>query len=228
MARRFSQARVAAAIALCLVLALGGQALADSLVPEASGADTGKAVGRAASSYLTGLRTYAAAALWNRIDPLMHNYYSGVSLNDQRYMLTTISAVQALDPHMVQSYYVGSWILARNDRLEEGLDMAERGIEANPRAGILLVGLAQMRMVLADDVSGALEIAQNALADDTQWTDPTEQVDALLIVKAMSDTAGREDIAAQAEQIVLAVEAEHWDELGLEDHDHDGDGEQDH
>lgn len=81
---------------------------------------------------------------------------------------------------------------------------------------------------MADDVPGAVDIAQRALADDIQWTDPTEQINALLIVKAISHAAGREDLAAEAEELVLAVEAEHWDELGLEDHDHDGDGEQDH
>jgi hypothetical protein len=119
--------RLVGALALFLALALGGQALADSLVPDASGEATGQAVGQAASSYLTGIRRYTAAALWNRLDPLLHGYYSGASLGDQRYMLSTIVVVQALDPNSVLSYDVGPWILVQNDRVEEGLAMARRG-----------------------------------------------------------------------------------------------------
>ena len=39
-----------AALALCLVLLLGGQALADALVPQASAAQTDQAVGHSGSS----------------------------------------------------------------------------------------------------------------------------------------------------------------------------------
>jgi len=211
-----------------VVLALVGQAGADALVADASGADTNRAIGRAASSYLTGLKTFAAAALWNRTDPVFHNYYADVTLEDQLYLLTTIATVQALDPHAVQSYYIGSWILAKNDRLDEGLAMAERGVEANPRAGILLVGLAQMRYLYTDDLEGAVEMASSALRDDTEWTDPMEEANSYLILASILRAGGRDDLAAHAEELLIRVEEEHGEELGFEDHDHDDDGVQDH
>lgn len=229
MSRRSERPTLLLALAAaCLVVGLLGQAGADALVADASGVATNRAIGRAASSYLSGLKTFAAAALWNRMEPVFHNYYGGVALEDQRYMLTTIAAVQALDPHAVQSFYIGSWVLAQNDRLEEGIAMAERGVEANPRAGILRVGLAQMRMLMKDDLDGAVEMAERALADDTLWTDPIEQANAYLAMRAIFESAGRHDLAASADELLLRVEADHGDELDFENHDHDGDGEQDH
>jgi len=202
MARRYAPV---VGIALCLVLALGGQALADSLVPDASGAATNRAVGKAASSYLTGIKTFAAAVLWNRIDTLLDNYYSGVSLEDQRYMLTTIAVVQELDPTAVQSYYVGSWLLANNDRLDEGLAMGERGIEANPTAGVLRVSLAQLLQLNTNDMDRAVELAESALSDDMVWENGSQQATGYLIARAVFTAAGRDDLAATAQEMADAV-----------------------
>jgi len=223
-----ASARAIAAIAVCLVLALGGQALADSLVPEASGAETNRAVGRAATSYLTGLRTYAAAALWNRIDSLLHNYYSGVSLEDQRYMLSTIAAVQALDEHFIQSYYVGAWLLVNNDRVDEGIDMAERGVEANPRSGLLYENLAQVQMLFADDIDAAVKAAERALEPDIEWTDVTEEHNAYPILGAVFRAGGRADLDAIVQQRLAELDEIAGDSIAPEDHDHDHDGVPDH
>lgn len=202
MTRRYASI---AGIVLCLLLALGGQALADGLVPDASGAATNQAVGQAASSYLTGIRTFAAAVLWNRIDNLVDNYYSGVSLNDQRYMLTTIAVVQELDPKAVPSYYVGSWLLANNDRLEDGLAMAERGVEANPDAGVLRVSLAQLLQLYTDDMDRAVELAESALSDDMAWDDSIQQANGYLTARAVFEAAGRDDLAETAQAMADAV-----------------------
>ncbi|MBN2848161.1 MAG: hypothetical protein JXP72_06905 [Coriobacteriia bacterium] len=213
---------------LCLVLALAGQAMADSLVPEASGVETGRAVGRAASSYLSGLRTFAASVLWNRIDPVFHGYYHNLPLSEQRFVLSTIAIVQSLDPHMVQSYYIGPWILRGNDRLEDAIAMSERGVEANPKAGILLMNLAQMRMLYQDDLSGAVEVAERALAPDVEWTDFVEQHNAYPILGAVFRAAGRDDLDAIVQAELIRLDAEAGDLLDEEDHDHDHDGVPDH
>jgi tetratricopeptide (TPR) repeat protein len=228
MAEGRPSVRLIAAVALCLVLALGGQAMADSLVPDASGADTNRAVGRAAASYLTGIKTYAAAALWNRIDPLMHSYYTASTLGDQRYMLTTIAAVQALDAHFIDSYYVGSWILADNDRVDEAIEMAERGVEENPGSGLLLANLAQIRLLFDDDLPGALEAALLGMGDDIVWTDLEEEHAALPIFGAVFRAAGRDDLYNVVQAELERIDVEAGDSIAPEEHDHDRDGVPDH
>lgn len=225
MTGRSTQMRAVAALALCLVLALGGQALADSLVPEASGADTGRAVGRAASSYLTGIRTYAAAALWNRIDPLMHSYYNGVPLDDQRYMLSTISAVQALDPQFVRSYSVGSWILAANDRIDDAVAMAERGVEMNPSSGICLSNLAQLQWLYGDR-ERALEVARDALESDVVWPEPAEAYTWHALLYDIFHGSGEDELAEVVEGRMHEIDENIGDDPAA--HDHDGDGSPDH
>ncbi len=220
-------------IALCvlaigLVLVLGGQAAADALVPESSGAQTAEAVGRAASSYLTGIKTFAAAALWNRIHPVMHGYYSGVSLGEQRYMLSSISLVVALDPQQTQAYPVGSWILADNDRIADALAMAERGVEANPRSGLTLSNLAQMQYLYGEGLAAAARTAERALDDDVEWLDPLQQHQWYPILGDILRRAGREDLDAAVQAELERLDAEHADELEEVDHDHDHDGVPDH
>lgn len=214
--------------AACLVVALGGQALADSLVPDVSAADTNVAVGRATSSYLTGIRSYAAAALWNRLDPLMHGYYGGVGLTDMRYMLSSISLVVALDPQFVQAYPVGSWILVQNDRVDDGLAMARRGVDATPDSGMLLANRAQLEYLYGDNLAGAVEIAQRAMEQDIVWTDLREQHTWYPILGDIFRQGGRDDLDSIVQAELARIDEEAGDSLAPEDHDHDHDGVPDH
>ena len=222
--------RVTLAIVLCLGLVLGGQAVADSAVAGTAETNQQVVIGQAASSYLTGLRTFAAAILWNRLDVLSHSYYRDASLTEQRYILSTVAVVQALDPRAVQSYYIGSWILVRNDRVADGLAMAERGVEDNPTSGILRVNLAQLRILYQDDIAGAVDLARSVLelGDDAQWADPVEEHNGLSIMGAIFRAGGREDLDAQVQAILAHVDEEAGDALDDVDHDHDGDGVPDH
>lgn len=227
---RRSAIRVTLAMVLCLGLVLGGQAVADSALAGTPGANQQAVIGRAASSYLTGLRTFAAAVLWNRLDVLSHGYYRNVSLEEQRYILSTVAIVQALDPRAVQSYYIGSWILVRNDRVADGLAMAQRGVENNPTSGILRVNLAQLRMFYEDDIAGAVGLAQSVLelGDDAQWADSVEEHNGLSIMGAIFRAGGRDDLDAHVQEILAHVDEEAGDALDHIDHDHDGDGVPDH
>jgi len=221
-------ALVVCAIVACFVLALGGQALADSLLPDIDGADTGEAVGRAALSYASGLRTYLAAVLWSRTDSLLHNYYTDIALADQRYLLSTVAAVQALDPSLAQSYYVGSWILVQNDRVAEGLEMAERGVRENPDSGLLLTTLAQILMLYDDDLPAALELAERALEPDVVWVDAVEQANAYSTLGAIFRAAGRTDLDAFVQSEIDRLEEEAGGTFPSDLHDHDNDGKPDH
>ncbi|MDZ4166211.1 MAG: hypothetical protein U1E08_00740 [Coriobacteriia bacterium] len=219
-----------AAIVLCLALMFGGQAVADSLVPEASAEVTSQAVGRAASSYLSGIRVFGAAILWNRIDVIYHGYYREAGLTEQRFILSTIAIVQALDPGAVQSYYVGSWVLVRNDRVADGLAMAERGVEHNPQSGILRTNAAQLRMLFGDDLEGAVEMAESLIdnKDEMVWTDSIEEHNAYPILGAIFRAGGRDDLDALVQLELERIDEEAGDLLGEEDHDHDHDGVPDH
>jgi len=215
---------------LSLVLALGGQALADSLVPEASGQETNAAVGRAASSYLTGIRRYGAALLWNRLDPIMHGYYEGAPLTEQRYMLSTIAMVEALDPGFMQSYYVGTWVLIQNDRLDDGLAMAERGVREVPTSGLLLTNLAQVQYLYAGDLEGALETATAGLDASVEWDSASDQYSGYAVFRDVFAAAGRDDLQQQTVLEIERLDAEidaNPDEAA-NDHDHDNDGVPDH
>lgn len=216
------------ALALGLVLVLGGQAAADALVPDASGTQTTEVVGRAASSYLTGIKTFAAAALWNRIHPVMHGYYSEVSLGEQRYMLSSIALVVALDPQQTQAYPVGSWILVESDRVSDALAMAERGVESNPQSGLTLSNLAQMQYLYGEGLSGAAATAERALGEDVEWLDALQKHQWYPILGDILRRAGRDDLDAVVQAELERLDAEHADELGEVDHDHDHDGVPDH
>lgn len=223
-----SRALPFALAAILLALALGGQALTDDLGVGASSVDTTDAVGRAASSYLTGLRTFAAAALWNRLDPLMHGYYSGVSLADQRYMVSTIALAEWLDPHLEYAYPVGSWILIQNDQVDEGLAMARRGVEANPSSGMLLSNQAQLEYLYADDLDAAAEVAEQAIGEGVQWPDAVEQHHWYPILGDIFRQAGRDDLDAFIQAELARLDEELGDQLAPEEHDHDHDGVPDH
>lgn len=215
-----------AALGVALAVALGGQAFADAQLQEASGEDTSRAVGRAATAYLTGLRTYGAAALWNRIEPLLHNYYEGVPLEDQLYMLSSITVVQWLDPHAIRSYSVGSWLLVRNERVDEGLEMAERGVAENAKSGIALSSLAQIQYLYGDR-KRATEAAKLAMAGDVEWLDPRETYTWLAILSDILESAGEVALHEEAEARMIAINESLGNTLP-EAHDHDGDGVVDH
>lgn len=225
-----SRAALVVLVAALVAMTLGGQAMTDELVVGASGADTTDAVGRAASSYLTGLKTFGAAVLWNRLDPVFHNYYGGISLADQRYMLSTIAIVELLDPNLVEPYYVGAWVLVQNDRVDDGLAMAVRGVAENPDSGLLNANLAQIQMLYADDLDGALRTAEAGVGPDVEWDSASEQYNGYAIFRDVFKAAGRDDLYTRmlTEIERLDAEIEAHPEEADHDHDHDHDGVPDH
>ncbi|MDY0341503.1 MAG: hypothetical protein RBS17_09885 [Coriobacteriia bacterium] len=228
---RRTESSVIAAI-LCFVVLLGGQSLTDASVGEFGRTDTGQLLGGATSSYLTGIKRFVAAGLWNRMHPIFHNYYEGVGVSSQLHMLPTIAMVQMLDPQLVQPYYIGAWMLARNDRLEEAITMAEGGIYVNPDAGILYVNLAQLKYLDAHDLDGAVEVGEKVLEREMWWTDFTEEYNAYPALRAIFVAAERDDLVQVVDVKLALLDIEAESGLGsdsqLHEHDHDDDGVSDH
>jgi len=216
------------AIVLLFSVVLVGQSLADSAVPAATSTGTQEAVGRASFAYLTGIRVFIAEVLWNRIDPILHEYYSDVPLRKQTYMLTTFNAITLLDPKFAPPYYIGPWILAREDEPRAALDLAAQGVENIPDSGLLRSSYAQMLLLYGDDLDLAVKQADIAAGDSVSWADAIEQHDAYGILRFVYLRAGMQ---AKADALLVTIEeldAQIGDQLPEEGHDHDGDGKPDH
>jgi len=208
-----------AAAGVGLAVGLAGRSLADVAAPEApNGALTGQSVGRAGFAYLTGLRQFAAALLWNRLDPQMHEYYGGVGLGKMVFMLPNVKAIVTLDPQFVEAYYVAPIILIDSGnepgvspaeakkRLKAGLDLAKEGVDNNPKSGVLLVSYAELLFTRAHDLKGAVAYADRAFADDIIWRWDDEHWNSLAIMRAIYEKAGDTAKAAAAQAIMTQIE----------------------
>lgn len=217
-----------AIVAAMLVAVLGFQALGAFARPEGSTfSDAREVTGRAAFAYVGGLRTFAAAVLWNRLEPQFHEYYQGASVADLQYMIPTLAIVQALDPQFVQSYYLSSYVVAKHRGYPAGLDLAREGVRNNPRSGLLRANLAQL-LLLDDPAAHREELkeqARVALGSEVEWMDDDELYEGVAIfrdvLRSLGDEAGAQRLEAQLEKMKASG-------VGAGDHDHDGDGEQDH
>lgn len=212
-------------LVLLVTALLGVQLGADSQAAHAS--RDASAVGRAGFAYLTGVRTFVAAVLWNRLDPIFHGYYEHLPLEEQLQMLPTMQMVIALDPQFVDSYWVAAWMLAQRGDVETGLEIARQGVENNPDSGLLRFNYAQVLYLFADDLEGAVQQADAAL-EGAQWRDYIEQHDAYAGFGAIYRAAGITDREAYIQQELVRLDELIGDALGPEAHDHDGDGVPDH
>jgi hypothetical protein len=178
------------AIAIGLVLLLGAGLVAPTVTPtDANGRATGAALGSTGFAYLTGLRTFVAAVLWNQTEPEFHQFYNGVVIDKQLFLLPTLRVVTWLDPQFVQAYYVAQWIVARNGKHKEAFALTQEGIRANPHSGILLASYAQM-LFLYSDIASAHKAALRALEPDVKWADALEQWQNYEVLSAVFKKAG--------------------------------------
>jgi hypothetical protein len=210
---------------LLLAAILAGQAATDALQPATS--DTGAALGRAGFAYLTGVRTYLAAVLWNRLEPQFHEYYQGIPLQEQVQVLPTISLVTALDPEFIDSYYVAAWVLVRRDLVDEGLELAELGVENNPDSGVLRTSYAQLLHLHGNDLEAALVQADIAL-ESANWRNAFEQHDNYAVLRSVYIAAGETAKAEYVNRQIERLDEILGDALPPGAHDHDGDGVPDH
>lgn len=182
------------AAALLVIVLLGGQALTSASAPPGGLASTGRVVGQTSFAYLGGLRTFAAAVLWNRLEPLFHGYYGDRSVDALVQFLPTMRLVQILDPQFEQSYYNSSFILARRDMVDEALTIAREGIKNNPRSGLLLANYAQL-LLMQDkqaNLPEMLRLADRGVQPDILWANTDDQFEGYGIFRTVYNLAGNQ------------------------------------
>lgn len=194
----FAQARkgtIVAVLALLLVAVLFLQAGTDALVPTGVSDVTGRAIGRAGFAYLTGIRTYAAAVLWNRLDPIGDTYYGTKTLKQQTFVLPTIHLVVTLDPQFTQGYYVAAWILFERGQHARGLALAREGVRNNPRSGLMIAQMSQLLLFLRDKGAQYLPEAEKwadiGTRETTVWTDDTEKFQGYAVFRVVYELTGK-------------------------------------
>lgn len=206
-------------------LIVGGQAVGEVAMPSSDRLATARLMGRAGWSYLGGLRTFAAAVMWNRIEPIFHSYYENVPLEEQRYMLPWVAFVTALDPTLLDPWYVGSWIVAKNGKVDEGIELARKGMEANPESGLLAASYAQMLFLFRHDAEAALPYAQRALEPQMTWRSLEEQFEGYAFVRDILRANGLEGqarwVEAQMQELGRRIDA--GEDAASEHHHHDHD-----
>ena len=185
------------AVALVIVI-VAAQGLAAYSAPSQVTVSTGALLGRTGFEYLGGLRKFAAAALWNRLDPQFHEYGNGKSIDQRLDFLPTMRLVQILDPQFQQSYYVAAWMLAQIDRMPQALDIARDGIANNPQAGLMRANYAQL-LLQQDKVKNlpeALKQAQAGTAPGATWATADDQFEGYGIFRTVFNLAG-DKVSAQ-------------------------------
>lgn len=232
MDRPLHTMQTVAVVVVLLLAVLFGQALADASVSAstiaASSANTGEVLGRASFAYLTGIRVFAAQVLWNRLEPVLHEYYGGVALRDQTYVLTTFNMITLLDPQFEQTYYIGPWILAQRGSIDQAISLAKQGVENVPNSGLLRASYAQILLLHGDDLEAAVEQTDIAVSDSVVWVDAIEQHDAYGVLRSVYMRAGMQKEADEVLRVIEQLDAQIGDQLPAQAHDHDGDGEPDH
>lgn len=213
------------AIALIVVI-VSAQGLAAATAPAGERSETGRVLGKTGFAFLGGLRTFAAAVIWNRLEPVFHGYYDGVSLREQLFALPSMQMVTMLDPQFIQAYYIASFTLMQRGESEEGLRIARQGLENNPDSGLMRANLAQLLMMegSAKNMPEMLKLASAGLSDDAYWGSADDLFEGLVIFRSVYALAGDDEMA---DRLAHAVEELH-DSGQLTDHDHDHDGVQDH
>lgn len=213
-------------VAILLAAVLVGQAATDSLSSRALD-QTGAAIGRAGYAYLGGFRIFAAAVIWNRLEPVFHEYYEDIPLEEQVYMLPSVQAVIALDPQFTDSYYVASWVLARRGDTVRAFAIARQGVENNPTSGTLRASYAQILLLFDGDIDEAVRQADLGISE-SEWASPSEQHDAYAIFGAVYRRAGLDAKFDRVMHEIERLDAILGDTMPEGTHDHDGDGVPDH
>jgi tetratricopeptide (TPR) repeat protein len=175
-------------VVVVLVAALlGGQALAAASAPSGGTADAGGLIGRTGFAYLTGIRTFAAALLYQRLDPIGDAYYEGSLLAQKKYLIPSLYMVLMLDPQFEQAYYVAPWILLESGLGQEALALARRGVADNPRSGELRTSLAMvaLREGRLDEAVHEADVARTL-----EWSDEAQHYTDLASVEAIYQHVG--------------------------------------
>ena len=190
-------------LALILVL-IAGQALAAVSAPAGGVAATGRVMGATGFAYLGGLRTFTAAILWTRLEPLFHGYYGGKHVKELKEFLPTMRLVQTLDPQFEQAYYNAAWIVAQRGNMEEALAIAREGVKNNPNSGLLRANYVQL-LIIDDKVANLDEAYENAvfgLSSKAQWATIDDQFEGYAIFRTVFTLRGDDSTADKINEVL--------------------------
>jgi tetratricopeptide (TPR) repeat protein len=218
--RSLSKTATVLVVAFLLVAVLAGQALTDRVAPTEANAETGRLMGRASFAYLSGLRTFTAAVLWNRIRPQFHDYYDG-SLDKSAFMIPTMRIVTWLDPEFVDAYSSAAWVVWRVGELDKALEFAGEGVEINPEAGELRSVYAQL-LQFDGDLDEAAVQAEAALGEDVIWRDLDEQHNGYVVIRSVFLEADQVALYEEVDRRLVELDALFDDERLGEIHDEHG------
>ena len=171
---------------------LGAQALAAASAPPGRTASTGRLLGQTGFAYLGGLRTFAAAVLWNRLEPQFHQYGQGKAVDQRLEFMPATRIVQLLDPQFQQAYYVSAWVLAKRGRFDDAIAIARDGIRNNPNAGLMRANLVQVLMLQdkKKNLPRMLEESKAGLREGMTWASLDDQYEGYGVFRAVFELAG--------------------------------------
>lgn len=187
-----ARTRTLAAAVLLLAVLLAGQSAADRLAPPERKVATTAIVGRTGFAYLGGIRTYAAAVLWARLDPINDRYYNGLSLSRKKFLLPSIRLITWLDPTFEEAYYDGALIVYENGLKSQAVAMAAEGARNNPESAWLHANYAQI-LLFENDYAAAGREAVAAWRG--KWPDISVEYDMLPTLEIAFNKSGRHDRA---------------------------------
>lgn len=180
-------ARLILATVVLVAVLVVGQALAAVSAPLGGVASTGRLIGQTGFAYLGGLRTFAAAVLWARLEPLFHGYYDARQLKELDEFLPTMRLVQTLDPQFEQAYYNAAWILARRGNTDEAFTVAREGVANNPSSGLLRANY--VGLLLLDNtpthLEEALANAEFGLSSKARWASFDDQFEGYAVFRTV-------------------------------------------
>jgi len=111
-------------------------------------------------------RTVAANLLWIKAENYHHEFVEhGGQWNKNKDLLPLIRLITDLDPHFVEAYLTGSWMLATGlDRPKEAVRFLREGISNNPRSPELYEELGTLYARRLQDPEKAVRCLEKALS----------------------------------------------------------------
>lgn len=229
MSGRFGKAGWAVYVGALVAVLLASQAMALSIAPASNRASTAKTIGQTGFAFLGGLRTFAAAVVLNRLDPIHDTYFGHAgSIKDETYLLPSLRLVTMLEPTFEAPYYNVAYILAARGNPTEGLRVAREGLRNNPRSGLMHANVVQVLLIedKKKNLPEMVRIASAGLHEDVYWATADDQFEGYAVFRAIFKLAGNQQMVDELTEAGERIRAS--GKLSVVDHDHDGDGEQDH
>lgn len=122
--------------------------------------------GESAAYALAGeFRTVAANLLWIKADKYHHEFIGhGGNWNENKDLLPLIKLITELDPHFIEAYLTGSWMLATGlEKHDAAVRYLREGISNNPKSFELYEGLATLYARRLSDPQKSLQCFEKAL-----------------------------------------------------------------